>query len=135
MKKTILKSIALFLSIPILNSITFGIGTQFHDMHQSVITQEQFATYQFAMLAMIGVIGVSILAIETLFDGQLISNKTANWMYLGVFTFLAIVTYDQFLFRPYEHTLTFTCALSILASRHLPEFNFRIKQLSNFNNA
>lgn len=68
---------------------------------------------------MIGIIGVSIFLLEILNDRKLIQHKTIIGLYFGIFGLLAILTWDQFSFRPFEHSLTFACAMSIIATREL----------------
>lgn len=119
MKTTIIKSIILFLSIPLINSISFGIGTMFHDVYQSTITQEQFQAYQVSMITMILILVVSIPLLETLYSFSKITNRTTIFIYLGVLLAIALLTLDQFAFRPYEHGLTFLSAASILLTREV----------------
>jgi CDP-diglyceride synthetase len=119
MSKTIIKSVILFLSIPLINSIAFGIGTIFHEMHQSIITQEQFQSYQVSMIIMIVVLIISIPLLELLYSYSKITNQTAILLYLGVLSTIAVLTFDQFSFRPYEHGLTFLSVASLLLTREL----------------
>ena len=117
MKRTLLKFFILFLSIPLINSIAFGIGTLFHEMHQATITQAQFAAYENAMIFMIILVGLSILIVEYLSDWGKLTHQQANLIYLGSFLVIGIVTWDQFIFRPYEHSLTYLSVWTVIPFR------------------
>jgi len=126
MKRIIIKSILLFFSIPLINSITFGIGTWFHTIYQSKITTEQFASYQTSMIIMITLTAIVIPVLETLFHKSLISNKTTRLSYIGLLIIIAVITFDQFSFRPYEHSLTFLSIGSVLFTRELFSKNLNL---------
>ena len=64
MKSTLLKSLLLFFSIPVINSLAFGLGTLVHEMHQATITAEQFAAYEETMILMIIGSALCIFGIE-----------------------------------------------------------------------
>lgn len=117
MKKSITKSILIFLSIPLINSLAFGIGTLFFEMHRSTISHEQFQSYKISMLLMISILILAIPFIEGLFDTNKIKNRTADLLYFGVFITIAVLTKDQFFFRPYEHGLTFLSIFSLVLTR------------------
>ena len=119
MKNTLFKSLLLFLSIPLLNSMTFGIGTLVHEVHVSTISPTQYETYQNAMVFMILTVAVTIIAIETLYDLGKINNPFANTLYVISFLIIALGTANQFTFRPFEHSLTFMSVITVLASRHV----------------
>ncbi len=117
MKSTIIKSAILFISIPLINSILFGIGTLIHSPNHSIISIEDFNAYHQATILLITATSISILAIELLHD-FIVKNDTATTaIYLASFAILAFLTQEQFTFRPLEHGLTFICILSILVSR------------------
>lgn len=119
MRNTLFRSLLLLVSIPLLNSIAFGIGTLVHEMHISTITHEQYLTYQNAMVFMILAVGVAIFTIEMLYDLSRINNQVANVLYVISFLIAALGTANQFTFRPFEHSLTFMSVITVLASRHL----------------
>lgn len=117
MKNTILKALMLFVSIPLINAMAFGVGNLFHDLSQSTISAEQYISYEMAMNIMIWASGFSVFIIEGLYDQFMIKNSVANLLYIIVFAIVAFSTSDQFVFRPYEHSLTFLSMMSVLASR------------------
>ena len=119
MKTTIAKSVILFLSIPLINSIVFGFGTFFHDMYQSTITQGQFQEYQNSMILMISILIVSIPILEMLYHYAKTSNRTTILIYSLIMSIIAVLTFDQFAFRPFEHSLTFLSIVSLLFTREL----------------
>ncbi len=119
MKTSLLKSLSLLVSIPLINSILFGIGTIFHEMFYSTISLEQMERYENVMIVMTVISAVSILLIERLYDTLTFDNKMAIVTYCAVFVLIAVLSYDQFIFRPYEHSLTYFSILTILVSREL----------------
>jgi hypothetical protein len=119
MKNLALKVIILFLSIPIINSIAFGIGTLFHKPYQSTITQSQFDAYSNSLILTVAITFVSILAIEWTSVKRSLSARSICLLYIGSFLLIAIVSWDQFLFRPYEHALTFLSICTVVITRLL----------------
>ena len=118
MIKTIFKSILLFISIPLINSIAFGIWSFIYNPKYSFRSQKTHESYENAMLFLIISVGISILIIELLYDKYKLNDSTANILYLGAFMIMAIFTHEQFIFRPLEHGLTFLSILSILLTRN-----------------
>ena len=131
MKTSLLKAILLFISIPLINSISFAVGTLFHQIYQSAITEEQFAEYQRATVLMLVLLAVSIPVFEVLHDLKRISNRTTIRLYLVLFTIIAVLTSDQFSFRPYEHGLTFLSITSILITREFINRKFVSRKAVN----
>ena len=117
MFKTAIKATLLFLSIPLLNSIAFGLGTLVHEPFQSTITSAQFASYQSSMLFMVLFLAVAIFALETLHDRVLRNHRNTTLLYLGAMAIVVVATLDQLAFRPYEHGLTLVCSASVVGSR------------------
>ena len=119
MKNVVLKSLFLFISIPLINSIAFGVGTLFHEMAQTEITAEQFSAYKLSMILLISFVGISIVLIETLHEFRFRNNRTTSLLYLGAFSLMAVLTLDQFSFRPFEHSLTFLSIVTVVFTRLL----------------
>jgi len=119
MKKTILKSLILLLSIPLINSILFGLAKLVHEMHYATISVEQYTAYQTSMAFVITAIALSILIIEALYNFHKINNKIASILYFLVFLFIASNTIDQFVLRPYEHSLTFFSITTVVFNRKM----------------
>lgn len=117
MKKTIIKALILFVSIPLINAIVFAVGTLFHEMEASLMTKEQFDSYESAISIMIYASGLAVFVIEGMHDQRIVKNSMANLLYIAVFAYVAFSTSDQFLLRPYEHGLTFLSMVSVLATR------------------
>lgn len=117
MKKSLLKSIILFLSIPTFNSICFGIGTLLKSPTFTNISIEQFDSYHRSILLLTLTLFILILIIEVLHDFIISNHSTTTTIYIVSFFILAFLTKEQFTFRPFEHSLTFLCIASILVSR------------------
>ncbi len=119
MTKTIVKSVILFVSIPLLNSIAFGIAALFHEPQLSTLTADQIQEYQFAMILMTSVLLISIPVLELLYYHAKLDNRRVVTIYALIMISLAILTVDQFTFRPYEHSLTFISIVSLLFTREI----------------
>ena len=117
MFKTLLKSILLVISIGISNSILFGILSFFYDFKQKVITNEDFFNYEASLLFMLSTLILSIYSIESFYNVNKISNKSAILIYCLVFAFIGAFTYQQFEVRPVEHGITFISLTSVLIAR------------------
>ena len=119
MLKTTLKSLLLFVSIPLLNSLAFGLGTLVHEPYQTTITASQFADYQSSMLFMVTFIAFAIFALEMLHDRWIRNHRTTTLLYVGAMAIVSLSTLEQLAFRPYEHGLTLLCAFTVIGSRLL----------------
>ena len=117
MKNTIIKAIILFVSIPLMNAIVFGIASSFHEMHQSSITAAQYESYGEAINLMIYASGLAVFIIEGMYDLSIVKNAIAVLLYILVFGIVGYMTSDQFVFRPYEHSLSFFSMVSVLITR------------------
>lgn len=114
---TFLKSLILLISIPVINSISFGLGTLIHTPTQTTITTLQYDSYQQAMILLIVSVGILLFMVETYHDRLLKNNLATSLIYVTTFTILATLTQEQFTFRPFEHSLTFASIYSIIITR------------------
>lgn len=117
MKKTIIKATLLFISIPLINALMFAVASFFHEIHQSSISTAQFESYGEAINLMIYASGLAVFVIEGLYDLAIVKNSIAVLLYVVVFTIVAYLTSEQFVFRPYEHSLSFFAMVSVLLTR------------------
>ena len=92
----------LFVSIPLLNSLAFGLGTLLHEPYQTTITASQYADYQSSMLFMVTFIAFTIFALELLHHRWTRSHRSTSLLYLGAFAIVTISTLEQPAFRPYH---------------------------------
>ena len=119
MENTIIRSLILFFSIPLFNVVTSGFSTIFHDIHHTIKSVEQFETYEFSLVFMLLLLAIAIPLIEGLYDSNMTTRSITILLYLGVFFTIAVVTFNQFSFRPYEHSLTFLSIVSIVLTREI----------------
>lgn len=117
MKQLTLRCLFLFVSIPLVNSIGYGVSSLLHHPFHTIIAPHQFAEYQKTTFSLVIALAIAIPAIEFLDFKKYISSKMATVLYLVFFVIIALFTYNQFLLRPYEHSLTFISITSILFSR------------------
>jgi len=117
MWETLTKSALLFLSIPFINAIAFGLGTLIHEMQFNTISDAQFAAYRTSMILLITAVALTILIAEFLHARKLRNNYYTSLLYLGSFSLIAWLTREQFSFRPWEHTLTFGSILTVPVTR------------------
>ncbi|MFK8046266.1 MAG: hypothetical protein AB8B72_12295 [Crocinitomicaceae bacterium] len=119
MEKTIIKSLVLLLSIPLINLVanTFKFSSQL--MYESISTLEQFEAYQFSTIFIVVTLVISVPLIEGLYDVGRINNLMASLLYLLSFSIIAIVTSDQFTFHLDEHIIIFLSVVSIIFTREV----------------
>ncbi len=115
--KSLLRFIVLFLSMPLINSVLFGIGTLVHTMDRTYISPEQFSDYQQSTILMLSFSALAVLVIELLFAYSKIESRTASVGYLAMVIILIALTFGQFSFRPLEHGLTCGSMLLVIPFR------------------
>lgn len=115
--KVILRSIILFILVPLTNSIGYGILTLFHDTTFSELSVEAYARYREVTLIMLVTLFASILVLEFIYTYTKVKDSLMSLLYGIVILFVALLSYDQFGFRPYEHTLTVLSISLILMYR------------------
>lgn len=129
MKLTLIKSLILFLSIPIINSLAFGLGTLVHNVSNTTITTQQYGAYQQSMILLISFTALAIFVFEILHYRFIKNNKITTALYVVSFTLMALFTQDQFVFRPLEHSLTFVSIISVVFSRLLLHKKLKAKPI------
>lgn len=117
--KAIFRTFILFILIPLTNSILYGIASLFHETTYEEISIIQHQRYiQVTTIMIIGLL-VSILILELIYSFTQLKERGVFLLYCIVIIILAVVSYDQFFIRPYEHSLTFISICLILLSRNI----------------
>ncbi len=119
MKNLILKSLLLFISIPLFNSIAFGIGSIFYNPQQSTINADQFIDYQNITITLLTILALSIPLIELVYQKLIKDNFKISLIYLTLVVVITVISFGQLTLRPLEHGLTLLCIASVILTRLL----------------